>query len=482
MSESTEPTDKTHDRARAHAITSEVGSVSLRTSGGRVHEEWHSSLKTLRKRMRALRQMADNSAVIGAILNSMIAFARGVTWSAEENEETSGTPEAARWAEYLESVMDDMDGSWEDMIAIQMWIELFGFSPNEVTYKRRLGEDPPPFVDDDGKLRSRKSSKHDDRLWGLHKIAIRSQESVEGWIWDEENNLIGMIQNAEFPNGRRERVKIPLDKMLLIREDSHLDNPEGRSPGRSAYRTSQGIEFAEDTELVGAERHMAGMPTMLGPPDILASTDAADVALVANWSKEMAKVRNDQRAGMVAPSSEDRKGKTGFEFRLMASEGTPIDFGPIISRKNSELAMVWAAEHMMVGVSGVGSFSLHSDKTRLFAQRIGGVLGIIADAIHHQVTTKLYKLNGVPPEFWARIVPSDIEKMDLAVWGPFVSALIAAGAIVPDEKVEHKARELADIEQPDATQGDMARPLAMPDATSVMEPPEMEPQPGETAA
>lgn len=474
---------KLRKAARPTSITHEVGATGLSTSGGRITEEWHPDISTLERRMQLFKEMEDNSAIVGGIQASERALVRGVPWEVQENEATSGTPEAAKWAAFVETVMADMASTWADTMVRQMTISLYQFSLSEVTYKRRLGDSPPPRFDENGDLKTRPPSKHNDRLWGIHKIAVRAQTSIIRWEWSKDRGYEGVHQRARWPDGTSAEVFLPSGKTLLVRLDSALDNPEGGGGGRAAVRSYKGLQFAEDMELVGIERHMAGLPTMEVPPDILADDDdGGDEEAVTQWREAMAEVKMDDRAGIVVPAETDADGVTGYKFSLKASEGTPIDVNPTINRKNTEIAIVWAAENIMVGVSGVGSFSLHSDKTTARAQAIHGRLMIIADAVNRQVIEPLLRLNGVPQAFWPTVVPGDLEKMDLQVWGASVAGLISAGAIIPDEKVERRARTLFHIEQPDATELGDVRPVPMPDEPDPMEPPDDEADAATTTA
>ena len=67
---------------------------------------------------------------------------------------------------------------------------------------------------------------------GWRKLALRSQDTLDHWIFDEEDReLQGLVQND--PNADS-TVFIPLDKSILFRTETYKDNPEGRS----IYRNS----------------------------------------------------------------------------------------------------------------------------------------------------------------------------------------------------------------------------------------------------
>jgi hypothetical protein len=93
----------------------------------------------------------------------------------------------------------------------------YGFAPHEIVYKRRLGEQKR----DSGKP----SSEYDDGKIGWAKLALRGQDTILKWFFDEEGNVTGLTQQPWFGG----LIDIPIEKLLLFRPRAWKNNPEGYS-------------------------------------------------------------------------------------------------------------------------------------------------------------------------------------------------------------------------------------------------------------
>ncbi len=449
--------DRPHKPLPAASVRASIGTTGLKQQGGFINEEWNTQLVG-NKGIRLLREMWDNSPIIGATMNATASYIRGVDWKAAPLRD--GGILHPRGAAFVESVRDDMSHTFSDMTAESLSMLIFGWALFEKVFKRRLGSHPG-FLPNGHEI---PKSKFDDGLWGLHKIAIRSQDSLDRWEFNADGTLRGMWQNAEFPDGRSDSVFIPIEKAILFRTQQHKDNPEGRPHGRSAVRSYLYQLRLEEIEGVGLERHMSGLPAMFVPPEMLGDdADPLDKTAVESHQKLMAQIRKDERQGIVLPAEEDREGVTGYKFKLMSSESQPMDMGPIIDRKKTEQAQVFLADWLMLGTTGVGSWALSSDKTRMYAQTIGAILHIMADTYHRSCTEQLFRLNGFPQEQWARLLPGDIEKQEMLNWANYVSTLVNTGVLIPDDALESQARRLGSIEETRTTNdSETPRPTPQP--------------------
>ena len=80
----------------------------------------------------------------------------------------------------------------------------------EMVFKRRLGQEPPPFPDGTPAL----PSLYNDGYVGLGRIALRSQDSLLRWEFSSTGSLLGMHQLDPWL-GRQ--AFIPYTKALLFR-------------------------------------------------------------------------------------------------------------------------------------------------------------------------------------------------------------------------------------------------------------------------
>jgi hypothetical protein len=305
-------------------------------------------------------------------------------------------------------------------------------------------------------------------MLGIERFADRAVDTLDRWEFHPRTGLaVGMYQAAQNAAGKQVTTYLPLEKCILWRTNTSKDNPEGRAMYRSGHRTYGRIKAYEDLEGVGIERNLAGLPVMEVPPEMLSPNATADQkAAVLSYEKLMGQVRVDQRAGLVIPAEKDSQGRdTGYRFRLVSPSGrTPADVSPVIVRLEGRLANLFLSEFLLVGLGSVGSWSLHSDKTHLVAMAIGGLLDIWESQLHAQATERLYRLNGFDHRTWARLKHGDIEKQAILEFAQYVTSLVGAGILTPDENLEQRARELGSLNPRSAVTPFVPVPIVDPGA------------------
>src|SRR6266576_1425686 len=258
-------------------IDLELGRTGLTQYYGRIVEEILPELQYERGR-RVLREMSDNDPTIGALLTAIILLYRGVSSRIESSERHD--PRSA----FLEECRQDMDHTWEDLMAEQARGKLvWGWSLHELVYK----------------IRDEQSSMFPDGQIGWKRMPVRSQESL--WRWDfniDTQDLQGMYQRP--PPDFRERY-IPIEKALLFRTESFRNNPEGRSALRNAYRPWYFKKHIEQIEAIGIERDLAGYPIIEVPQQVIDQGGAA----YAQWQKIAINLRRSELEGVIIPSTID---------------------------------------------------------------------------------------------------------------------------------------------------------------------------------
>ena len=202
----------------------ELGRSGLRHWGGFVFEEWLGELQQGRRAAEVYREMQDQDPIIGAVMYAITMLMRRVTWWCE--------PKGSQEAEWLWGVLNDMRTSWPDTISDIISVLGYGYSFEETVYKKRNGENRNPT----------KNSQFNDGQIALAGLPGRSQDSLWKWVFDDDGQIEGMIQNP--PPDYLLRY-IPVEKALHFRTTIFKNNPEGRSVLRNAYRC-----FDPETELL----------------------------------------------------------------------------------------------------------------------------------------------------------------------------------------------------------------------------------------
>ena len=409
-----------------------LGSTGLNRQAGMIDEEWLRALQGDKGR-KIFTEMRDNDPVVGAILYAIKTLVR----QTKSQINTAGdNPVAKEYADFVEGCIEDMSVTWPDFLAEVLSFLPYGWSYFEILYKMRRGYNEDPKL----------SSAYNDGRVGWRKFAVRAQDTLFKWEFDDEGGLMGLWQMAP---PTYEQVYIPLEKALHFRTETHKNNPEGRSILRNAYRSWYFLKRIQEIEAVGVERDLAGLPVMQIPVELLASNaSSAQKAVVDDFRDMIQKIRRDEYEGVVIPSDTDIDGNpTGFKLSLLSSGGRrPLDVDQIIKRYESRVALSVMGEFILTGVDSHGSFSLASSKTALFAQSLGVYLQAIASVFNEQAIPRLMRLNGwTDVDNYPKLTFSDIETPDVQELAGALTGLVTAGIITPDDELESWVRDFSGL-------------------------------------
>lgn len=427
----------------------ELGTTGLRRSGGYINEEFLPNLRGTRAAM-VYREMADNDAVIGAILFSMDKIITRLDWHIEE---CGDSPSQLAAAEFVQECMDDMSESWDSTLSSVLSMLVFGYSYHELVYKKRGGYTKDP----------RTRSKYNDNRIGWRKWAIRAQETLNHWIIDEDGGIQGFVQMDPSGGGIR---TIPIEKALLFRTTTQKNNPEGRSLLRNAYRSWYFKKRIEEIEAIGIERDLAGLPVAYVPPEYLSSNATPDqVAVLGAVQNIVSNIKRNEQEGVVFPVVFDDGGNRMFDLTLLSSGGSrQFDTDTVITRYDQRIAMTILSDFILLGHERVGSFSLGASKIDLWTMAVDSIAKTISEVINQHAIPRLMRLNGFKDEDSPKIVYGEVSHVDLRELGEYISKLTAAGILMPDERLEEFLRDVAGLPAPDETLAnrDFPRPEPMP--------------------
>ncbi len=421
----------------------ELGSTGLKRSAGYINEEFLPALKG-RKAVQVFREMSENDPIVGALLFAVDRLLRQINWRVEP---ASHNEEDKKAAEFLESCMEDMTHTWDEFITEVLTMLPYGWAYHEVIYKKRVGPH-----EKDAKYRSR----YTDGKIGWRKMPIRSQETLQKWIFDEKGGIKGMVQLAP---PQYKTTFLPIDKSLLFRVTTVKNNPEGRSFLRNAYRPWYYKKRLEEIEGIGVERDLAGLPVAKVPHDYLAAKKGTDKAKMVDAFRKMVRsVRRDEQEGVVIPTSYDQDTKQPlFDFSLLNSGGgRSFDTNGIIQRYEQRILMTVLADFIMVGHQGQGSYALHTDKTGLFRASINSVSQAIADVLNRYAVPRLFAVNGWKVDQLPQFEPGDVDPPDLQQLAMFMGQMNQAGVQwFPDPELEKFLRDAARLPKLDEKTEDM---------------------------
>lgn len=421
-------------RTAAQQRYSEIGRTGLRHWGGFVYEEWLRELQTGRRAAEVFREMSDQDPVIGGILYAIEMLVRQVDWWVEPVSKSTADAAAAEF--YEQVLFEDMATSFDDTVSEILSMLTYGWAWFEIVWKQRGGDVRDPT----------KKSKYTDGRIGVRKLALRAQDALWRWEFDDVDDVEAMTQNP--PPDYMMRT-IPAEKSLLFRTKIFKNNPEGRSILRNAYRPYYFLKNLQNLEGIGAERDLAGLPVLTPPPgvDLWNESDAVMVASRQKAEQLVSSIRRDEQEGVLLPH--------GWTLTLL-SPGTgggrrQFDTNSIITRYEQRIATSVLADLILLGQDKVGSYALSSSKEDIFSTSIETYLDGIASVFDSHFAPKLFRLNSFPGVAeLPKLKHGPVQRIDLETIGDFLMKLGNSGApLWPNPEALAKLLELAGLPAPE---------------------------------
>jgi hypothetical protein len=379
-----------------------------------------------KKAIRKYREMRDNDSTIGAVMYATEQVLRDVDLKVMPANDSA---EAKEEAEFVESVLDDMDHTLDDHIAESLSNLSYGFAWFEVIYKRRNG--PTERSD-------KRRSKYTDGRMGVRKIAIRAPWTISRFDVDHQTGDVkGIYQDG---SGYNNSNYIPTRKSLYYRTTTINGDPAGRSILRNAYTSYEYVNNLQSIEAIAVERELAGIPVARIPAEYLSGdATAAQSGFVNNLQSILRDVKFNEQGYIILPSDTypDKDGAPTnqklVDVELMSSSGSRnIDIDPIVRRYQHDIARSVLSEFLMLGGGNTGSYALSKSKTDLFLRALESYIQAIVDVLNKQLVERLWELNGLNYDMMPTIVAGDVAPHDLREIAAFLRNLNGADINVSD--------------------------------------------------
>lgn len=405
--------------------TSILGVAGANTHNGNIRgDEFLPELRG-KKAIRKFREMRDNDSTIGAVMYATEQVLRDVDLKVYA---CNDTPEAQKEAEFVQSVLDDMDHTLDDHMAEALSCLSYGFAWFEVVYKRRVG----PTQSSD-----KKRSKYTDGRMGVRKIAMRAPWTISRFDVDQQTGDVnGIYQDVGYSASKN---YIPTRKSLYYRTTSLNGDPSGRSILRNAYTSYEYLNNLQAIEAIAVERELAGIPVARIPSEYLSSdATSSQVAFKNNLEQILRDVKFNEQGYIITPSDTypDKDGSPTnirlVDVELMSSSGSRnIDIDPIVKRYQHDIARSVLSEFLMLGSQG-GSYALSKSKTDLFLRALESYVQQIVDVLNKQLVERLWELNGLDYSLMPTIKAGDVAPHDLREIAGFLRNLNGADINVSD--------------------------------------------------
>lgn len=369
-------------------------------------------------------ELLANTTIVATGVRYFLLLLSSPQWTVEPAKDEDGEPlpGAKEVADFVHDALHDMDTPWARIVRRAALYRFHGFSLQEWTAKKR----------EDGRL-------------GFEDIEPRPQNTVERWDM-ERGKVVGVTQWIDYQTGGSEagELYIPRDKLVYVVDDSLHESPEGLGLFRHLVRPAERLRAYEELEELAFETDLRGVPIGRAPltelREAVQSKQLSSAKALMARSAVDAFVRNKLRnknKGLVLNSETYRNMDEAatpssirkYDVELLRGDANgQAEVAAAIQRQNQEIARLLGVEHLMLGSDGSGSLALGQTKLSNFFLTVTSTQRDLAEAFDRDVVAVLCRLNGIPKELWPKLMPEEIDMMDVSALGQLLSDIASAGA------------------------------------------------------
>lgn len=355
------------------------------------------------------------------------------------------TDEEIEQCNRISEMMHDMEHPFSEFISNALTMSVYGFSVHEKVFRRR-------------NLSS--GSMHDDGLIGWKKLPIRSQETIEKFIFSEDGNEVtGVKQNLTSISDNYNRyssrelkvVVLPKNKILIFKSGKNRGDPYGKSSLRDAYLAWRYLTALEEIEANGVARDLQGMPVLKIPPQYMSSDASAEQKQIYEYYKNVLRnIQMNSQSGLILPQVIDPDSRQPlFNIELLSTAGGKKSFDTTQVKeyyKNLILTSLFA-DVLTLGQGATGSFALGQLKNSLSGSAASAILKNITEVINNDLVKQTYVLNGWNPARMGRIDYDNLETVDLEAFSKAIQRFASVSALEIDRATLNRVRESVGIDK-----------------------------------
>lgn len=392
-------------------------------------------------RYRTAADILNNFSMVVAGFRSFQTLVSMAGWSVQPakdiNDGKDSSDEAKRMADFMQSVMDNTETSWQRIVRRASMFKFHGFGIHEWVADNRA-----------------------DGRFGIKNIEMRPCHTIYRWILDPKGHVNGVIQRV--PNNMSE-IPISRQKFIHMVDDGMTDNPEGLGLWRQLAEPWDRMKEYLRLEGIGFERDLRGIPFGKAP---LAALDAAvkagqitttdKIDMIRGFTDFVTMESKTSKTGIVADSSSyvgiTADGNTVstvpmWDMKLLTAQSTSLaDLGKAIERLRYDAAMILGMEHLLLGSTSSGSRALSATKAQALAQTVNSCSMDIASTFDRDLTGPIWTLNGFDPKLKPKFKVEDAGFKDIASISTALANLAMAGARTgPGEEAVNQVRDLAGL-------------------------------------
>lgn len=418
----------------------EVGYSGIRMFDGVTAEETMRELNFPRSN-KVFREMSYHPAINTALslYNSMIGKARFRFVPPKD-----ATSRETKQTQLVESMFEDMDRPLEEVMIDIMTMATYGFSVIEKVYKIRKKDN---------------GSVYNDGIVGIKKLALRSQESIDKFVFDDDGNEVvavkqnlSLISDPYLRYSRRptQEIILPREKVMLFNMGRNTTNPYGQSPLRDVYVPWKYLTSIEELEAMGVAKDLQGLPVLYLPAQYM-SEDAnpEQKAIFEQFKNVIRNLQQNSQSGVILPSAVDPDTRAQlFKLELLSTEGGKKSYDTT-KVKDYYRAMIFIgmnADILLMGNTETGSFALGSLKTSLTGSFVEGILQKIVRVFNDDLIRQVYELNGWDVSRRCKMDYEGFEDTNLDEFSKAVQRIGAVGYLPQTIEVINKVLDTLNID------------------------------------
>lgn len=384
--------------AKKKSSTNEIGVSASSLYGGIIQEREYSQDLKGKKKYDKYEEMMDGDGTVQGLLTAMNEPILRANWSVVPASERRDDGKVAEFVE--KNLMGGMTRSWRQTLEEILHYLPYGVMPFELVFDINA-----------------------DKQFYLRKLSIRHPKSIEKWT--TEGGKDGITQWTG-----KERVSIPLWKLVIFVHKRLGDSWEGKSVLRPAYKHWDLKDKYYLIDAIATERQGLGIP--------IGKMPVKDEKKRKEFEKILANMRVNSKAAIVL--------EEGWEVAMLDMKGHTIkDPEKMINHHNREMAKRIIAMFMEIGAgSNSGGYAQSRNETDFFTMVLKSVADYVVETVNEYIIKKVVDLNFTVTDY-PKLQYDRIGSPDLGPWAKAITDLVTAEVLTPDHNIQTHVREVLEL-------------------------------------
>lgn len=248
-------------------------------------------------------------------------------------------------------------------------------------------------------------------------------------------------------------VKIPANRVMVMRTGGSGSNGMGVSPLIGCYRAWREKVLIENLEVVGATKDLGGIIELKIPSQILnkAAMDptSPEAEMVRGLMTDAANAHAGEQSFFLLPS-DMKDGASSYSMSLKGIDGVGKQYSTkdLISERKKSILDLFGAGFMNVGNDKAGSFSLSESKQTIHTHFVQCDLEIILEALNENLIPQVLALNDIrlAEEDMPKVKAGRITDIDMEGYSKAVQRMAAVGFLAKTRETYNRILEVMDID------------------------------------